>query len=322
MCIETPFPQPGGQLFMLIGNNLLVSCCIINWFPPSRHILRSFILFTLQNMCQVGQSLLRFQPFGARGAESDLEVDEFEADSVCKNDPSDGRVVALQSRSQNTSSRLDSADSPTSAPARQGSTVSAKKAVHDIDPVSLFRQMRTGTMSRGAASQHIPGSLKGAYALLSPPQATPDDEEEVKVDASMRCGKSFLSRPDQQAGAAYDMLAQIRGPKWNSDVISTKSSKSLNGREGDILLLTTSRSELRGEVVLSSSLGSSIGAPAGLKSFTSGPGKRPSILPNVSVDATPCLLALADFERVPVRTSAAGRPSGGLLCKLKKMIRH
>ncbi|GIL98616.1 hypothetical protein Vretimale_3960 [Volvox reticuliferus] len=297
MCIETPFPQPGGQLFMLIGNNLLVSCCIINWFPPSRHILRSFILFTLQNMCQVGQSLLRFQPFGARGAESDLEVDEFEADSVCKNDPSDGRVVALQSRSQNTSSRLDSADSPTSAPARQGSTVSAKKAVHDIDPVSLFRQMRTGTMSRGAASQHIPGSLKGAYALLSPPQATPDDEED-------------------------DMLAQIRGPKWNSDVISTKSSKSLNGREGDILLLTTSRSELRGEVVLSSSLGSSIGAPAGLKSFTSGPGKRPSILPNVSVDATPCLLALADFERVPVRTSAAGRPSGGLLCKLKKMIRH
>ncbi|GLI58413.1 hypothetical protein VaNZ11_000115 [Volvox africanus] len=287
-------------------------------------ILGNMVDLHHRNMCQVGESLLRFQLLGTRSTESDLEIDDFEVDSSGENNPSDGRDSVYQIRSQNTWSLLDSADSQTSAPAKQGSTLPAKKAVQDVDPVSLFRHMRAGTMSRGAASQYIHGNLKGASTLLSPPQAIPDDVEEVKVDVSLRCGKSFLSRPDQQAGAAYDMLAQIRGTKWNSDILSTKSSKSLNGKAGDVSALTTSRPELRGEVMLSRSFGSAIGGltPGGSKSFTSGSVKRLRILPSVSVDATPCLLASGDCERVSFRTSAAGPSSGGLLSKLKKIIRQ
>ncbi|GIL46664.1 hypothetical protein Vafri_3598 [Volvox africanus] len=284
-------------------------------------ILGNMVDLHHRNMCQVGESLLRFQPFDTCSTELDLEVEDFEVGSSGENNPSDGRdSMQHQIRSsQNTSSLLDSADSQTSAPVKQGSTLPAKKAVQDVDPISLFRHMRAGTMSRGA------GNLKGANILLSVPQAVSDDDEEVKVDASLRCGKSFLSRPDQQAGAANDMLAQIRGTKWNSDILSTKSSKSLNGKAGDVFILTTSRPELRGEVMLSSSLGSAIGGftPGGSKSFTSGSVKRPQILPSVSVDSTPCLLATADYcERVSFRTSAAGPSSGGLLSKLKKIIRQ
>ncbi|EFJ45374.1 hypothetical protein VOLCADRAFT_105924 [Volvox carteri f. nagariensis] len=287
-------------------------------------ILGNMVDLHHKNMSQVRASLLNYRPCESRSVDQYIDwMDDFVDDSDGEEEPADSRDDCLQTRSPNLSSLLDSSDTQL-PPARQGSSMVARRAVQDVDPVSLFRQMRAGTMSR-TPSQHIPGCVKGAYAFLAPPPPEPDDDAESKTDSSTLRGKSFLARPSQRAGAAYDMLAQIRGANWNSDNMAGKSCKSTPGKAAEHFPITSPRSEIRSEVVLSSSLGTSLSGTAGTagsRSFTAGPSRRAGALPGVSVNVPPILMASGDFDRVSTGQLANSASSGGFLDRLKHILKQ
>ncbi|GLC37804.1 hypothetical protein PLESTB_001478400 [Pleodorina starrii] len=258
-------------------------------------ILGNMVDLHHRNMSMVRASLLKYEPTEPRISSTTIDdVEEVEDESQDEEE-----CPAVRTGSQSATSTSDRPDYDASKTGVV--SLAAKKAVQaqGVDPAAFIRQMRQGTMSR-TASQHLPSSIKGAYAFLQPPEDTElEDVEDLKVDLSKLRGRSFLSRPDDQAGATYDMLAQIRGRKWDADEAPIKGAKSLPA------ISKVSESFV---VAKSSS------------SVTAG-GRSLGALPRVSVDSSP---SLSDVDRTLAghRHGGMGSASGGFLSRLKDMMKR
>ncbi|KXZ52818.1 hypothetical protein GPECTOR_8g202 [Gonium pectorale] len=111
--------------------------------------------------------------------------------------------------------------------AAAGGSASQKKLIAadlEMDSLNMLRRMRSQTAMRcGSVSASHPtleAVKRGGHMSPALNDEDLDDTNLTLHELKLVRGKSFLARPDLQSGAAEDMLAQIRGAKWQSDSIT------------------------------------------------------------------------------------------------------
>ncbi|GFR43776.1 hypothetical protein Agub_g4890 [Astrephomene gubernaculifera] len=236
--------------------------------------------------------------------------------------------------------------SPFDRPGAAAGAASIRRSKEEPDPMSVLKRMRSQTGPRSLSRKMLEGVKVPTYSgqLTDGDSDKEDDGIFLHKELTTLRGRSFLARSDQQqASAADDMLAQIRGANWNAD-----NNTTVVPRVGSRLQLAASapfpskpaadappstartggRSSTGTGIVSQPTWAPGPGLAIGntKNSIAPATGKRAGALPGVSVDSSPLARDTAEGERSPGSAAREVAPAassgGGLLARIKHMLKH